>query len=140
MVSAQPADADDLDREWGTLVEKTLPKVQQKLRDDLLFDAIWDHVLDDRARRMLYRMTLLRRPWTWDLMPVLGKPDEPPKAAEATAKRLRSTSLLEQVDLPVMRDFAFQAAFFSASAGTSSRAERSLSSVRRLWTRIDRPA
>src|SRR5271166_3477486 len=38
------------------------------------------------------------------------------------------------------RDFAFQAAFFSASAGTSSRAERSLSSVRRLWTRIDRPA
>src|SRR5271157_357510 len=37
------------------------------------------------------------------------------------------------------RDFAFQAAFFSASAGTSSRAERSLSSVRRLWTRIDRP-
>jgi serine/threonine protein kinase len=41
---------------------------------------------------------------------------------------------------PSSRDFAFQAAFFSASAGTSSRAERSLSSVRRLWTRIDRPA
>ena len=38
-----------------------------KLRDDLLFDALWDRVLDDPARRMLYRMTLLRRPWEWDL-------------------------------------------------------------------------
>ena len=89
-------------KEWNQLVEPALPRVQQKLRDDLLFDAIWDHVLDDRARRMLYRMTLLRRPWTWDLMPVLGEPEESPDVAEATAERLRSTSLLEQVDLPVM--------------------------------------
>ena len=58
--------------------------------------------LDDRARRMLYRMTFLRVPWTWDLLPVLGEPDEPPDVTEATAERLRSTSLLEQVDLPVM--------------------------------------
>ena len=77
------------------------PESRQKLRDDLLFDAIWDHVLDDRARRMLYRMTLLRRPWEWDLMRELGEPEEPPEAAEATAERLRSTSLLEQVDLLV---------------------------------------
>ena len=89
-------------KEWNQLVEPALPKVQQKLRDDLLFDAIWDHVLDDRARRMLYRMTLLRVLWTWDLLPVLGEPDEPPDVTEATAERLRSTSLLEQVDLPVM--------------------------------------
>ena len=46
----------------------------------------------------------------------------------------------QEVRPRLKRDFAFQAAFFSASAGTSSRAERSLSSVRRLWTRIDRPA
>src|SRR5271166_6455241 len=88
-------------REWNQLVEPALPRVQQKLRDDLLFDAIWDHVLDDRARRMLYRMTLLRRPWEWDLMRELGEPEEPPEAAESTAERLRSTSLLEQVDLLV---------------------------------------
>ena len=89
-------------KEWNQLVEPALPKVQQKLRDDLLFDAIWDHVLDDRARRMLYRMTFLRVLWTWDLLPVLGEPDEPPEVTEATAERLGSTSLLEQVDLPVM--------------------------------------
>ena len=88
-------------KEWNQLVEPALPRVQQKLHDDLLFDAIWDHVLDDRARRMLYRMTLLRRPWEWDLMRELGEPEEPPEAAEATAERLRSTSLLEQVDLLV---------------------------------------
>src|SRR5271166_4170750 len=88
-------------KEWNQLVEPALPRVQQKLRDDLLFDAIWDHVLDDRARRMLYRMTLLRRPWEWDLMRELGEPEEPPEAAESTAERLRSTSLLEQVDLLV---------------------------------------
>ena len=88
-------------KEWNQLVEPALPRVQQKLRDDLLFDAIWDHVLDDRARRMLYRMKLLRRPWKWDLMRELGEPEEPPEAAEATAERLRSTSLLEQVDLLV---------------------------------------
>ena len=89
-------------KEWNQLVEPALPRVQQKLHDDLLFDAIWDHVLDDRARRMLYRMTLLRMPWTWDVMPVLGEPDGSPDVAEATAERLRSTSLLEQVDLSVM--------------------------------------
>ena len=93
---------EDVAKEWNQLVEPALPKVQQKLRDDLLFDAIWDHVLDDRARRMLYRMTFLRVLWTWDLLPVLGEPDEPPDVTEATAERLRSTSLLEQVDLPEM--------------------------------------
>ena len=66
---------EDVAKEWNQLVEPALPKVQQKLRDDLLFDAIWDHVLDDRARRMLYRMTLLRRPWEWDLMRELGEPE-----------------------------------------------------------------
>ncbi len=48
---------------------------------------------------MLYRMTLLRRPWQWDLIAVLGDPADPSAAAETTAQRLRQTSLLEQVDL-----------------------------------------
>jgi tetratricopeptide (TPR) repeat protein len=94
----RPTDA-DLAREWDQLVEPALPRVHQKLRDDLLFDAIWDRVLDDPARWMLYRMTLLRRPWDWDLMKVLGEEEESPETAEATAERLRRTSLLEQVDL-----------------------------------------
>jgi tetratricopeptide (TPR) repeat protein len=89
----------DQTREWDQLVEPALPQVQQRLRDDLLFDALWDRVLDEPARRMLYRMTLLLRPWDWDLMKELGEPDAPPAVAEATAERLRRTSLLEQVDL-----------------------------------------
>ena len=90
---------EDLAKEWSQLVAPALPRVEQKLRDDLLFDKLWSNVLDDDARRMLYRMTLLRRPWTWDLMRVLGDPDAPLATADGTAERLRGTSLLEQVDL-----------------------------------------
>ena len=92
-----PTDA-DLAGEWTELVEEALPKVQEKLRDDLLFDALWDKVLDDRARRMLYCMTLLRQPWDWDLTRELGDEGEPPEVAEATAQRLRRTSLLGLVE------------------------------------------
>jgi hypothetical protein len=102
---ARPGDK-DVEREWRQLVEPALPKVHEKLWDDLLLAAIWERVLDDRARRMLYRMTLLRQPWEWDLMAQLGEPDEPPSEAEATAERLRQTSLLEQIELsiPVEQD------------------------------------
>ncbi len=91
--------ADVLVCEWREIVEPALPKVADRLGDDLLFREIWDHVLDDRARRMLYRMTLLRRPWDLELERELGEPGEPAKTAEATAKRLGRTSLLEQVEL-----------------------------------------
>ena len=89
----------EIDNEWQTLVEPALPRVQQKLRDDLLLAEIWTRVLDEHARRMLYRMTLLRQPWEWDLMNVLGEPDEADELAQTTAERLRRTSLLEQVEL-----------------------------------------
>jgi hypothetical protein len=85
---ASPA---DLDREWSSLVEPALPAVTDLLRENLLFDALWDRVLDDPARRMLYRMTLLRQPWDRDLMNQLGDPAAPPAA---TVKRLLRTSLL----------------------------------------------
>ena len=94
-----PPTAADLEREWSELVEPALPRVETKLWDNLLLAALWDRVLDDRARRMLFRMTLLRRPWEWDLVRELGEEGEPPGQAEATANRLRRTSLLEQVDL-----------------------------------------
>ncbi len=94
-----PPTAADLEREWSELVEPALPRVEAKLWDNLLLAAIWDRVLDDRARRMLFRMTHLRRPWEWDLVRALGEEGEPPGQAEATADRLRRTSLLEQVDL-----------------------------------------
>ncbi len=91
-------------REWAELVEPALPKVRDKLRANLLLAQMWDRVLDDSERRMLYRMTLLRRPWAWSLMTVLGEEGEGEEAALATAARLRKTSLLEQMDLLLLNE------------------------------------
>ncbi len=96
-------EGEDPEREWADLVAPVLPKVQDKLWANLLLGEMWDRVLDDHARRMLYRMTLLRRPWEWELMAVLGEEGEGEEAAFETAERLRRTSLLEQVDLLVRK-------------------------------------
>jgi tetratricopeptide (TPR) repeat protein len=86
-------------REWSVLVEPVLPTVQHKLQANLLLAEIWDRVLTEHERRMLYRMTLLRQPWEWPLMAVLGEEGEGDEAAFAMAERLRRTSLLDQVEL-----------------------------------------
>ena len=92
-------EGEDPEGEWTALIAPVLPKVQDKLWANLLLGEMWDRVLDDHARRMLYRMTLLRRPWEWELMAVLGEEGEGEEATFETAERLRRTSLLEQVDL-----------------------------------------
>ena len=66
-------EGEDPEGEWTALIAPVLPKVQDKLWANLLLGEMWDRVLDDHARRMLYRMTLLRRPWEWELMAVLGE-------------------------------------------------------------------
>ncbi|MCP4664472.1 MAG: tetratricopeptide repeat protein, partial [bacterium] len=91
--------AAELERERRELVEPALPRVREKLWDDLLLAEIWDRVLDDRAQRMLYRMTLLRVPWERELNLILGEPGEAEEQAGETAERLRRTSLLEQIEL-----------------------------------------
>jgi tetratricopeptide (TPR) repeat protein len=91
--------ADDLEREWAELVEPVLPQVRDKLWANLLLEAIWDHVLDDRMRRMLFRMTLLRRPWDWGLVAHLGDAGEDAATAEHTGEELCRTSLLETADV-----------------------------------------
>jgi tetratricopeptide (TPR) repeat protein len=96
--AVQHGDEEAAEHEWLQLVEPALPKVRDQLWGDLLLGAIWDRVLDEPARRMLYRMTLLRRPWDAELMKLLGEEEEPAAVAEATADRLRRTSLLEQVE------------------------------------------
>ncbi len=96
-----PADEHAIEHEWQELVEPALPRVRERLWTDLLLAEIWDQVLDERARRMLYRMTLLRRPWQWDLMQVLGEPDEPEADAESTAKALDRASLLDLIEIRV---------------------------------------
>jgi tetratricopeptide (TPR) repeat protein len=87
----------DSEREWVVLVDPALPKVEKRLQANLLLAVIWGRVLRDRERRMLYRMTLLRRPWQWPLMVVLGEEGDGNEEAFATAERLRRTSLLEQI-------------------------------------------
>jgi len=105
-VLPEPPTPEDLDREWQTLVEPALPQVAKKLTDNLLLRAIWDRVLDARARRFLYRMTVLRTPADWTLLGLLGEADEPEAQTVATAERLRDTSLLKQMELrvPVSQD------------------------------------
>jgi len=92
-----PTEDDDIEREWKKLISPALPVVEEKLRQNLLLDAIWKNVLDEGCRRMLFRMTVLVRPWDWDLMMQLGEPGEDEAVTEKTAERLRGTSLLEQV-------------------------------------------
>jgi tetratricopeptide (TPR) repeat protein len=92
----------DVEREWKQLMEPILPVVEGKVWDDLLLAQIWEHVLDEQARRMLYRMTLLRRPSEWELMALLGEAEDDRKASFSTAERLRATSLLEQLKVQVV--------------------------------------
>jgi len=96
---SDPPTEEELERERRELLEPALPKVRERLWEDLLLAEIWERVLDERARRMLFRMTLLRRPWEPELNLVLGEPEEQEEQARETAERLRRTSLLEQVEL-----------------------------------------
>ncbi|HWM91285.1 MAG TPA: tetratricopeptide repeat protein [Thermoanaerobaculia bacterium] len=96
--------------EWTTLMESVLPKVRNKLQANLLLIEIWERTFTERERRMLFRMTLLRQPWEWPLMAVLGEEGEGDGQTFVTAERLRRTSLLEEMDLSIRRvmdgDFA----------------------------------
>ena len=42
---------EDIEREWTELVEPALPAVAERLKDNLLLQAIWDRVLDDHAQQ-----------------------------------------------------------------------------------------
>ena len=82
--------------EWNRLVEPVLPDVKGKLQADLLLEEFWQRVLNENCRKMLARMTVLRRPWEWDLMGELGEPNETIDEAKSTVMRLKRTSLLTQ--------------------------------------------
>ncbi|WP_089935670.1 tetratricopeptide repeat protein [Candidatus Entotheonella palauensis] len=92
-----PRTPEAIRKEWEDLIASALPEAEAQLRSNLLLDAIWYRVLDDRCRRMLFRMTLLRRPWDWALMMQLGDADEAVEWREATAGKLRATSLVGEV-------------------------------------------
>jgi tetratricopeptide (TPR) repeat protein/cellulose biosynthesis protein BcsQ len=95
---SQPPTEEELEREWSELVEPALPQMQGQLWANLLLGEIWDQVLNEPMRRMLYRMTLLRRPWQWGLMAYLGEAGEDAVKAESVAEALCRTSLLESTE------------------------------------------
>jgi tetratricopeptide (TPR) repeat protein len=82
-------------KEWDTLVVPVLPPLEQRLAEDLLFDALWTRVLDEPARRLLVRATVLRRPADWDLLRALAAPEG--GNADRTIRRLRDASLLTEI-------------------------------------------
>jgi tetratricopeptide (TPR) repeat protein len=88
-------------REWDQLVEPVLPTVGERIWSDLLLAVLWHRFLNERARRMLFRMTLLRRPWDDELLPYLADPEDDADAALRVAHMLQATSLLEHSDLTV---------------------------------------
>ena len=93
-----PPTSEEVQQEWQELVGPCLPEVDDKIQDNLLLESLWSQVLDERARRFLFRMILLRRPAEWDLLQLLGEPDETAAESRATAERLRNTSLIEQLE------------------------------------------
>lgn len=63
----------------------------------MLLGAILDCILSQEARRLLVRLTVLRRPWDWDLMRALAGPDLRDDQAAAAIAALRDSSLLTEV-------------------------------------------
>jgi hypothetical protein len=111
-----PPKPEEVEQEWLELVNPCLPQVAEKLKDNLLLQALWERVLDESARRFLYRMTVLRQPAEWDLLELLGEPDEPKAQTLETAERLRDTSLLEQVELLIMETVSRLTLIYSAKS------------------------
>ena len=98
-VWSTPSDAEKIEDEWNNLVEPALPEVKEKIEDDLLLEHLWKNVIDDKSRRMLFRLSCLYRPCDWDLLMELGEPDEKKNRTEECAERLCGTSLVIQSEV-----------------------------------------
>jgi len=83
--------------EWDRFVQPTLGPLGDQISDDLLFEALWNRVLTPAQRRLLVRLTVLRRPADWDLVLALADPEAPPEEKTAAARELRRWSLLTEV-------------------------------------------
>jgi tetratricopeptide (TPR) repeat protein len=91
-------DVEAIKREWDRIIAPAIPKVEDRLEENLLLDKIWENVLDDKCRRMLFRMTLLLGPCDWEMMLQLGENGESESEASATARKLKNTSLVVQLE------------------------------------------
>jgi len=91
-------DVEAIKREWDRIIAPAIPKVEDRLKENLLLDKIWVNVLDDKCKRMLFRMTLLLRPCGWEMMLQLGENGESESETSATARKLKNTSLVVQLE------------------------------------------
>jgi tetratricopeptide (TPR) repeat protein len=78
--------------EWARFVEPILEATQQKLQEDLLFEALWTRVLRPADRRLLVRLSVLRRPADRPLVDALADP----AGKGQDLRRSRDTSLVEE--------------------------------------------
>jgi tetratricopeptide (TPR) repeat protein len=91
-------DVEAIKREWDRIIAPAIPKVEDRLEENLLLDKIWENVLDDKCRRMLFRMTLLLRPYDWEMMLQLGENGENESETSEIARELKNTSLVVQLE------------------------------------------
>ncbi len=94
---------DAAQEEWTRFVEPILEATQRKLQEDLLFAALWSKVLRPADRRLLVRLSVLRRPADRALVDALADPG----ARGEDLRRLRDTGLLEETierDLEARRE------------------------------------
>ena len=79
------------------MVEPVVPALTQQFSEDLLFAALWERVLDEPARCLLVRATVLRRPGAWSVLCALAA-EAGPQGAEAAIRHIRDASLLTEID------------------------------------------
>lgn len=81
--------------EWRQRIAPFLPTQNQPLSEPLLFRAIWRHRLDDPARSLLVRATVLRAPADASLMQALALEAEDAESAHRLLDGLCASALLE---------------------------------------------
>ena len=62
--------------ELAQIIGVTLPTLDRQLSEDLLFEALWDRVLDPTARDLLVRVGVLRQPGPRTLIEALAGPGD----------------------------------------------------------------
>ncbi len=81
--------------EWHQYIAPFLPTQNQPLSEPLLFKAIWHHRLDDPARCLLVRATVLRAPADASLMQALALETEDVETAHRLLDDLHACALLD---------------------------------------------
>jgi tetratricopeptide (TPR) repeat protein len=130
------------EREWAEIVAPALPSLEVRLSQDLLFEALWERVLDAPSRDLLLRATVLRRPAARPLLEALHGAAA---GAAAAIDRLRDASLLtelreRQTDGSVQRRFEVHPAIGRLAVKHSAAADLQAEGHRRAGDHLETEA